>query len=130
MGLNESYPTVRSQILTMDPLPSANKAYSLILQELKQRGIHTMHTQSQEGAGMETIHGNKKASRRSVGQASYQAGRGWGHATRSYVRERPQCDHCGNFGHTIDQCQILKGTSNSNKLQKKTSASTSGLPLR
>ncbi|GAV84026.1 UBN2_3 domain-containing protein, partial [Cephalotus follicularis] len=32
-GLNESYASVRSQLLLMDPLPSVNKAYSLLLQE-------------------------------------------------------------------------------------------------
>ena len=33
LTLNDSYSTVRSQILAMDPLPTVNKAYSLILQE-------------------------------------------------------------------------------------------------
>ena len=32
MGLNESFDTVRSQILMMDPFPSMSKVYSLILQ--------------------------------------------------------------------------------------------------
>ena len=32
-GLNDSYASVRSQILLMDPLPSVPKAYSLFLQE-------------------------------------------------------------------------------------------------
>ncbi|KAK3005231.1 hypothetical protein RJ639_016992 [Escallonia herrerae] len=35
-GLNESYASVRSQILLMDPLPSMAKAYFLILQEERQ----------------------------------------------------------------------------------------------
>ena len=33
MGLNENYATVRSQILTRDPVPLMNKVYSLVLQE-------------------------------------------------------------------------------------------------
>ena len=37
MGLNDVYSSVRSQILLMDPLPSVNKAYSLILQDESQR---------------------------------------------------------------------------------------------
>ncbi|XP_043693121.1 uncharacterized protein LOC122643573 [Telopea speciosissima] len=39
-GLNDSYVVVRSQILLMDPLPSINKAYALLLQEERQRSLH------------------------------------------------------------------------------------------
>ncbi|XP_022895254.1 uncharacterized protein LOC111409434 [Olea europaea var. sylvestris] len=39
MALNEVYAAVRGQILLMDPLPTVNKAYSLILQDEKQRGM-------------------------------------------------------------------------------------------
>ena len=35
MGLNDSFFTVRAQILLMDPLPSINKVFSLIIQEEK-----------------------------------------------------------------------------------------------
>jgi hypothetical protein len=38
-GLNDSYASVRSQILLMDPLPSVPKAYSLFLQEERQRSL-------------------------------------------------------------------------------------------
>jgi hypothetical protein len=38
-GINDSYASVRSQILLMDPLPSVPKAYSLLLQEERQRSI-------------------------------------------------------------------------------------------
>ncbi|KAF7131634.1 hypothetical protein RHSIM_Rhsim09G0091700 [Rhododendron simsii] len=36
MGLNQSYSTARGQILLMDPLPSGNRAYSLVLQMERQ----------------------------------------------------------------------------------------------
>ena len=39
MALNEVYDAVRGQILLMDPLPTINKAYSLIIQDEKQRGM-------------------------------------------------------------------------------------------
>ncbi|XP_060965091.1 uncharacterized protein LOC133034088 [Cannabis sativa] len=37
--LNDSYSNVRSQILMRDPLPSVNKAYALMIQEERQRGL-------------------------------------------------------------------------------------------
>ena len=39
MGLNESYSQTRSQILMMEPLPSISKAFSLVVQEERQRQI-------------------------------------------------------------------------------------------
>ena len=38
MGLNDTYATVRDQILLMDPIPSLSKVFSLLLQDEKQRG--------------------------------------------------------------------------------------------
>ena len=37
MGLNDSYSHIKGQILLMDPLPSINKVYSLLIQEERQR---------------------------------------------------------------------------------------------
>ena len=41
MGLNDSYKAVRAQILMMKPLPSVSTANSIIIQEERQREIHT-----------------------------------------------------------------------------------------
>ncbi|XP_043717640.1 uncharacterized protein LOC122665551 [Telopea speciosissima] len=51
-GLNDSYAAVRSQILLMDPLPSINKAYSLLLQEERQRSLRDVHTALPDQAAM------------------------------------------------------------------------------
>jgi hypothetical protein len=40
IGLNESYASICSQILAMDPLPNVGKVYSIIHQEEKQRLLH------------------------------------------------------------------------------------------
>lgn len=42
MGLNNSYGHAKNQILIMDPLPSVNKAYSIILRVEKQRQINVI----------------------------------------------------------------------------------------
>ena len=39
MGLNDSYSQIKGQILLMEPLPSINKAYSLLIQEERQRRV-------------------------------------------------------------------------------------------
>uniref|UniRef100_A0A803QD40 Retrotransposon Copia-like N-terminal domain-containing protein n=1 Tax=Cannabis sativa TaxID=3483 RepID=A0A803QD40_CANSA len=39
VGLNDSYSLARSQILMRDPLPSVNKAYAIVVQEERQRGL-------------------------------------------------------------------------------------------
>ena len=43
MGLNETYEQARGQILMMIPLPSLNKAYSLLLELESQRFISKSH---------------------------------------------------------------------------------------
>ncbi|XP_024024584.1 uncharacterized protein LOC112092495 [Morus notabilis] len=44
MGLNESYGTIREQILLNDPLPSISKVFNLVVQEERQRTIGTGST--------------------------------------------------------------------------------------
>lgn len=39
MGLNDTYAQIRGQILLMDPLPSVNKIFSLVIQEERQRDV-------------------------------------------------------------------------------------------
>ncbi|KAL0383079.1 UNVERIFIED_CONTAM: hypothetical protein Scaly_0595200 [Sesamum calycinum] len=41
MGLDDSYDNIRNQILVMDPFPSVNKAYSMVLRVERQRMVHT-----------------------------------------------------------------------------------------
>ncbi|XP_043717511.1 uncharacterized protein LOC122665427 [Telopea speciosissima] len=53
-GLHESYSASRSQILLMDPLPTFAKAYSLLLQEERQRSIHSLPSSQVEHAAMAT----------------------------------------------------------------------------
>ena len=39
MGLNDDYNTIRGNILMMNPLPSIDQVYSMLIQEDKQREI-------------------------------------------------------------------------------------------
>lgn len=50
LGLNESYTQYRSQIMMMDPAPSVNKAYSLVLAEESQRIVGKSNVVSGEAS--------------------------------------------------------------------------------
>ncbi|WRX18121.1 Reverse transcriptase [Theobroma cacao] len=50
MGLDDTFSTVRSQILSVDPLPSLGKAYSIAAQEEKQRQVAANRVPTVEGA--------------------------------------------------------------------------------
>lgn len=95
MGLNESYSGVRGQILLMDPLPSVNRAYSLVLQEERQREVSSNRSSPLDVAALtvkRNLNANKNAGKKKNGKS-----------------ERPKCDHCGWEGHTIDKCYRIHG---------------------
>ncbi|KAL0392923.1 UNVERIFIED_CONTAM: hypothetical protein Sradi_2515100 [Sesamum radiatum] len=52
MGLNDKYDNDRSQILVIEPRPSVNRAYSMILRVKRQRQVHLDVTVRHDGAVM------------------------------------------------------------------------------
>lgn len=103
-GLNDFYEPMRNQILLMDPLPSINKAYSLLLQIERQKEISI----SME-IGAVSIEG--KQTRRSTDKKRVTPAdkRNW------------TCTYCKKKGHSKETCFKLHGTPNWYKemLQKK-----------
>jgi hypothetical protein len=93
MSLNESFSNIRSQILLIDPLPSINKVFSLIVQEESQREIF-LGSLTHDTAALMT-----KAM--PIQQNRF---------VKPYNRkEKPICSHCNIPGHTIDKCYRLHG---------------------
>jgi len=94
-GLNDIYSTVKSQVLMMDPLPSINKVFSLVIQQERQylpfeiQALAVKHPQ--------------------------------GSAIKKFVpqNKRPLCVHCGREGHTIDKCYQKHGFPNGYKPNKR-----------
>ncbi|KAG8483501.1 hypothetical protein CXB51_023279 [Gossypium anomalum] len=85
MGLNETYAAVRSQILLMQPLPSVNRAYSLIVQEEAHRSLSSVLPHASEPiALLSTASGNRK-------------------------KFNGTCDFCKVKGHKKDSCYRLIG---------------------
>jgi hypothetical protein len=105
MGLNGSYTAVRGHILLMDPLPSVNRAYALVLQGERQCNISIPST----------VEGIALAAK--SGPLPWKNGR-----LGASKKDRPKCIHCGCDGHTIDHCYHLHGfplSSRSTKLGTK-----------
>lgn len=58
MGLNDSFAGVRGQIILMSPLPSLDKAFSLILQEERQREARNLVLPISESSALATYQSN------------------------------------------------------------------------
>ena len=92
MGLDDAiYGTVRSNLLSTDPLPSLNRAYSIVIQEER---VRTMAGAVDERRDVIAL----------VAQAPY---RGKG---RSERRDKHQvCSHCNRTGHDSNNCFKIIG---------------------
>ena len=95
MGLNDSFSHIRGQILLMDPIPSVDKVYSLLIQDEKQRLVGQG---SNNGPFVESITLTAKA-----------VNLGSGSKTFKKRKERPTCSHYGLLGHTIKKCYKIHG---------------------
>jgi hypothetical protein len=96
MGLNESYSQVRGQILLIDPLPSINKVFSLVIQEERQRMISSSSLSFNQNTT--ALFTKTVSPTRFAGNKSF------------HIRkDRPICSHCGISGHTVEKCYRIHG---------------------
>ncbi|XP_038686023.1 uncharacterized protein LOC120002326 [Tripterygium wilfordii] len=111
MGLNEVYAAARGQILLMDPLPPANKVFSLVNQDEKQRVISSQGLgKAPEAAAFtarERFNHTGKAPLSHLSTIRCHRCHLTGHSTEN-CRAHLKCDYCGHKGHTIDICRKLK----------------------
>ena len=105
MGLNETYTTVRGQILLMDLIPSLGKVFSLLLQDEKQRKVGKKNTIESFALAVKANGSSKSFNKAKFG--------------------RPQCTHCGVLGHVADKCYKLHGYLPGYKFKNKGSQATS-----
>jgi hypothetical protein len=94
VGLDDSYASVRDQILLMDPMPTINKVFSLVSQEERQRELSSGSTIRgiESGATALAVNFRPNAGNKNYGR-----------------KERPMCSHCGIAGHTVEKCYRLHG---------------------
>ncbi|KAG8655435.1 hypothetical protein MANES_04G047309v8 [Manihot esculenta] len=92
MGLSDAYGTVRDQILGMDPLPSVNKAYSMVLKFESQKDI------------LGNINGNTEPL--ALMNRTYKQYQG---KQRGPGQKRGHCSYCDMDGHVREGCFKLIG---------------------
>ncbi|KAL4611575.1 hypothetical protein ACB092_08G134700 [Castanea dentata] len=94
-GLNDAYSQVRTQILMMEPTPSIDKAFSLVIQEERQRSLGFSLGSSVESTALAV---------RNLG---------FGNASKKFKgntrKSRPMCSYCGKLGYIHEKCYKLVG---------------------
>lgn len=101
MGLNDSYSTIRGQILMITPLPSVSKVFNLVVQEERQRSIVPISS-----APADSLAFNIASSGPGLLKTPTAAVTMFQNKQR---KDRPICSHCGLAGHTVDRCYKLHG---------------------
>nr|XP_028959085.1 uncharacterized protein LOC114825032 [Malus domestica] len=106
MGLNESYATVRSNTLLLEPLPTVNKAYALVLRHERQAEVSNGKSTQLETA----VFAVKNLSREPTPEdKEMRCGKcnKTNHITKN-CRAHLKCTFCGWKGHTFDFCRKRK----------------------
>ncbi|XP_042946088.1 uncharacterized protein LOC122279473 [Carya illinoinensis] len=93
MGLNDVFDNVRGQILMMDPLPSINMAFSLVIQEERQRLVSHRNSSFASVESVALVAKSENSFKNFKGNA----------------RSRLLCSHCGLAGHIVDKYFKLHG---------------------
>lgn len=120
MGLNDTYDNIRNQLLVMEPLPSVNRAYSMVLRVEKQREIHVLYPEATDNIAMMASANNHRSSgyfrgrggwigRSNTGRGNTTYGRGSNKRFNNFDREMSFCEHCHANGHSKEGCFKLIG---------------------
>ena len=107
-GLNGSYSQVRTQILMMEPIPLIDKAFTLVIQEERQRYLEFNVSPSVEST---TLAVKNQGFNQSFGFLSNDGKNYKGNTGKG----RPVCGHCCKLGHIMEKCYKLVGYSPSYK---------------
>lgn len=106
MGLNDSLNTTRSQILLLDPLPSINRVFAIMVQEERQKSIGSLVSTP---GNMLTLATRFEPPNPRFNHSNQHKKQSFMPGNQFKKKERPMCSHCGLIGHTIDQCFKLHG---------------------
>ncbi|KAL4575087.1 hypothetical protein LXL04_021928 [Taraxacum kok-saghyz] len=111
MGLNDSYAQLRGQVLLMDPIPSVNRIFSLVIQEERHRDVN-MIQQNDTVMAFNVRSNNNTGSNQSQSykhQSQGQPRQFTNNNSKNYRKDSPFCTHCKRTGHTQEKCYRLHG---------------------
>ncbi|KAK9668533.1 hypothetical protein RND81_13G067200 [Saponaria officinalis] len=96
MGLNASYESVKSTILTMEPLPPINKVLGL---------LQKIERSKQISDAVEVL-----SEANAYASARFNSGSGGNHSKKARIDDKPvkECSHCHKRGHLREDCFRLK----------------------
>ncbi|KAF9684106.1 hypothetical protein SADUNF_Sadunf04G0083300 [Salix dunnii] len=110
MGLDESYASTRSNILIMAPLPTTRRAYSLLLQDEKQRQVATISTCNSESMAMLSMSNNNSKRNNTIKYSNRSLySNNNVNISRSNQQEPRRCPYCNGDTHNVEKCFFLKG---------------------
>jgi len=108
MHLNEDYKAIRGQISLLDPLPSVNKAYSMVQRVETQRHVTENLTANREIAAnvTRTQTNSFRDSDSTISAMVTKSGNGGARSRKNFKKNTGNkfCDHCQRSGHSTDQC--------------------------
>ncbi|XP_039121731.1 uncharacterized protein LOC120258408 [Dioscorea cayenensis subsp. rotundata] len=109
MRLNDDYESVRNHILSMDPLPSINRAYYLVQQVETQKQV-THFVPESSAFFADTVGKRTQSNQRNIKTIK--------------IGDKKFCTHCRSDGHTIDHCFEIIGYPDWYKGRKKKNMGT------
>ncbi|KAB2617087.1 hypothetical protein D8674_012956 [Pyrus ussuriensis x Pyrus communis] len=107
MGLSDLYGTVRSSTLLLEPLPTVNKAYALVLRHEKQAEVSNGKHIVQPEAAVFAVKGVGRDTELDDGGPRCGKCKKTNHLTKN-CRAHLKCTFCGWKGHTFDYCRKRK----------------------
>ncbi|XP_011101952.1 uncharacterized protein LOC105179988 [Sesamum indicum] len=100
MGLNDSFSAIRNQILVMDPLPSVDRAYSLVLR---------VESQRQSSINIEELNNNAAMMIRGAEYRRETGGKNFQQRKQHMDKRSQYCTHYAKAGHAKETCFKLHG---------------------
>ncbi|XP_019240230.1 PREDICTED: uncharacterized protein LOC109220227 [Nicotiana attenuata] len=118
MGLNEVYTVIRGSILMMNSLPTIAQAFSILIQEEKQREVKPSNHFSMEPASLNATGPGNNNFRTNYTQQGNNNTNSRYRGNQFNNRPRLFCDYCKRPGHTKEKSYKLHGFPQNSKFNK------------